>query len=398
MAKLTTEEFITKAKIKHGNVYDYSYTQYINSAEKVAINCRLHGIFNQLPNNHLLGKGCPECGRIKTNYSMTRTTPEFIEEATKVHKGRYDYSSVIYLRGSCKVEIKCSVHGIFEQTPNTHLRGANCPKCNRSKLSEALALPWESFLARYTEKFGEFPFRLISEYSSLNKTILLEDREGIVYKTKAKKLLTNGELRIQNVVDKNFYSIKRFRSVHGDKYNYEKVHYSKAISKITVNCPIHGDFKISPEKHLNGCGCPPCGRLKTTTTVQENPTGWNLTNWAIGAGKSKRFDTFKVYFIRLKNTEEEFYKIGRTYYTMNARMRHIPYLYEVISIISHDDPKIIFDLENHLKRTFKAHKYKPLKPFGGQHECFKFDDPTIQSVLREMTLPSTNDIIPTSTK
>ena len=53
--------FIEKAKKIHGDKYDYSKVEYINSHTKVCIICPEHGEFWQTPNNHLHGYGCPKC-------------------------------------------------------------------------------------------------------------------------------------------------------------------------------------------------------------------------------------------------------------------------------------------------------------------------------------------------
>lgn len=50
--KLTTEEFIEKAKEIHGNLYDYSKVNYIDSRTKVEIICPEHGVFYMQPCNH----------------------------------------------------------------------------------------------------------------------------------------------------------------------------------------------------------------------------------------------------------------------------------------------------------------------------------------------------------
>jgi hypothetical protein len=60
-AMLTTEEFITKARLKHNNKYDYSKTKYVNRKTRVLIICPEHGEFWQTPQDHLAGKGCAKC-------------------------------------------------------------------------------------------------------------------------------------------------------------------------------------------------------------------------------------------------------------------------------------------------------------------------------------------------
>ena len=45
MAKLTTEEFIAKAKAVHGDRYDYSKVKYVDSKTKICIICKEHGEF-----------------------------------------------------------------------------------------------------------------------------------------------------------------------------------------------------------------------------------------------------------------------------------------------------------------------------------------------------------------
>ena len=63
MAKLTTEEFIAKAKAVHGDRYDYSKVEYMGIKTKVSIVCKEHGEFLQSPQKHLAGQGCIKCHR-----------------------------------------------------------------------------------------------------------------------------------------------------------------------------------------------------------------------------------------------------------------------------------------------------------------------------------------------
>lgn len=61
--RYTRETFIEKANEVHNDKYDYSETVFKNVNTKVRIICPKHGVFEQLPYNHLKGQGCRKCGR-----------------------------------------------------------------------------------------------------------------------------------------------------------------------------------------------------------------------------------------------------------------------------------------------------------------------------------------------
>lgn len=53
--------------------------------------------------------------------------------------------------------------------------------------------------------------------------------------------------------------VARSVEVHGDLYDYSKTIYLNNKTKVTITCPIHGDFEQQTNEHLNGGGCPKCG-------------------------------------------------------------------------------------------------------------------------------------------
>jgi hypothetical protein len=69
---MTTEQFIEKARKKHGDKYDYSLVDYKHSRIKVKIICPIHGVFEQRPDTHLEGKGCLKCGHISTGFKTRK--------------------------------------------------------------------------------------------------------------------------------------------------------------------------------------------------------------------------------------------------------------------------------------------------------------------------------------
>jgi very-short-patch-repair endonuclease len=127
--KLSTIKFIEKSNIIHNNKYDYSKVNYINSKTKIKIICEKHGEFLTTPRTHLSGSICKLCFFEK----LTSNTNEFINQSNIIHNNKYNYSLVKYESAHKKIKIICPKHNIFEQTPNSHLKGNGCPRCNDSK-------------------------------------------------------------------------------------------------------------------------------------------------------------------------------------------------------------------------------------------------------------------------
>ena len=131
VSKKTTkslQSFLDSAGAIHNNKYDYSKIVWANRRSKIDIVCPTHGVFSQLPSSHLRGTGCPECAidLLRDNSSI------FIEKAKQVHGEKYDYSKVVYIQNKKKVDIICSIHGVFSQRCDTHLAGHGCPHCAKT--------------------------------------------------------------------------------------------------------------------------------------------------------------------------------------------------------------------------------------------------------------------------
>ena len=81
---LTLERFLEKAFNIHKDKYDYSQTKIVNCTQKIKINCKEHGIFEQIPNKHLRGYGCSNCNKSKGNYRIKSLLQDrnimFVEE------------------------------------------------------------------------------------------------------------------------------------------------------------------------------------------------------------------------------------------------------------------------------------------------------------------------------
>jgi hypothetical protein len=63
--RLTQEEFLERSMAVHKDQYDYQLVEYETNKTHVSIVCPIHGIFDQRPDHHLSGQGCPMCSREK---------------------------------------------------------------------------------------------------------------------------------------------------------------------------------------------------------------------------------------------------------------------------------------------------------------------------------------------
>lgn len=140
----TTKEYIDKVKVIHGNFYDYTKTEYINSTSKLLITCPIHGDFEQNPSDHQNGSGCKKC----YIEQIRSSTEQFIEKAKKIYGEKHDYDLVDYIDRNTYVKIICPKHGIFEKSPLVYLKGQGCQKCARETSRLALLSTNDHFISK----------------------------------------------------------------------------------------------------------------------------------------------------------------------------------------------------------------------------------------------------------
>ena len=273
--KLTTEEFIEKARIIHGDKYDYSLVVYAKNNEKIKIVCNEHGVFEQTPNGHLSGNGCIVCGRLDMISKLKLSDGDFIEKARAVHGNKYDYSLVNYEKNNEKVKIICPTHGEFWQSPSGHLNGKQCLKCSRLSGSSLRKLTIDEFIKKsnilHSNKYSYDKFIYVN---SKKNGIITCHIHGDFKQTpnshlNGQKCPQCGIIDKSNLFKKTIYNfIIDAKLVHGDRYDYSLVNYVNNHIKIKIICPTHGEFEQAPNCHLNGSGCPKCTESKGERDVR----------------------------------------------------------------------------------------------------------------------------------
>lgn len=219
---MTREEFLEKARATHGDKYEYIDIpdEFVAKSTYIKIICPKHGIFEQIAKSHYSGYGCRKCAREIIMKNLNKkiqekklTNEEFVKRASLVHNNKYIYDKTDVDNRDCdgKVIITCPIHGDFKQDPNNHLAGNGCKECAKIKSKQPR--------------------------------------------------ISNDEM------------IKRFRTIHGDKFIYDKTDITKKDKdgKVIITCRIHGDFKQDPHNHERGTGCPYCaGKMYTEEDFKKN--------------------------------------------------------------------------------------------------------------------------------
>ncbi len=234
MKKLTTQEFIAKAKAIHGDRYDYSKVDYKGTENKVIIICKIHKDFLIKPHNFLQGQGCPKCSS-----HQFITEDSFISRAKKIHRNRYDYSKVDYRRADESVCIICPTHGEFYQKPKVHLAGGGCQQCFSTP-----KLTTEKFIQKAKVIYGnKYNYSKVKYTGNKNKICIICPVHGEWFVT-PNNFLRGSECPkcygTPKLTTNEF--IERAKKIHGDKYDYSKVIYDGNKKYVTIICPIHGEF------------------------------------------------------------------------------------------------------------------------------------------------------------
>lgn len=279
--KMFTNEFIEKSKSVHGDKYDYSKVNYVNTSTKVEIICKEHGVFLQAPSKHLRKQGCVICGG-----KIIKTRDEIINKFQIIHKNNYDYSLVEYIGNKKVVKIVCKEHGIFEQRVDHHQSGQGCDKCriDKLKINKNLFLNRleEIFPKHYSHDFEYFDFQQEIELNCLKtkelfkvipkKFLLLKNCPCCVENKKKNKieLLKNKPRGLTTLLTQDEF-LKKVKKVHNDMYDYNNTFYIKHKEKINVLCKKenHGVFSLSANHHLRGIGCPKCSISKGENKIMD---------------------------------------------------------------------------------------------------------------------------------
>ena len=327
---VTTDEFIRRAILVHGDKYCYDQVVYINSYSNVDIVCKCCSCkFSQMTKVHLKGAGC----RCQMNYQESRrTTQQFLEMVKKIHGETYDYSLTEYKGYRSTTIIICQDHGQFEITASSHLTGAGCPKCaDDARRAEKLA----SFIQKAQKIHGD-----VYDYSSVVYTGALCPVEincqihGIFKQLISNHLKGKGcmtcaheeQSRIRRRTNDDFIRLanEQWKSF----YDYSQTSYTGCHKMVTVICPDHGIFQTKARIHLAG----------HTSCIGCQQRGFNGYSKKSIRWLEKEASERKIFIQHAENIGE--FAIPGTAYHADGFHKESNTIFEYLGAFFHGDPQV----------------------------------------------------------
>lgn len=193
----------------------------------------------------------------------------FVLKAQKVHGNKYSYKKVVYVNSLTKVRIFCnSCQKYFQQTPSVHTNAkAGCPVCGQKSSNSKKFLSCDEFEKR-AKKIHKGKYKYFQDYKHGRVKIKIKcSKHGVFKQLPYSHLQGKGCPKCGREIFSSDY--KRFEEkaskIHDKKYSYFQ-DYQHNRKEVKMFCPEHGVFYQKPFRHLQGKGCIKCGNERITKT------------------------------------------------------------------------------------------------------------------------------------
>lgn len=230
--------------------YEYDWTTYKGARELMRMYCPVHGEFWQRPGDHARGYGCRKCGSESVGVKLRKSTEEFISQAILVHGLKFDYSKVKYVNGHDKVIVICPKHGEFKVAPLVHLKGCDCPKCEREshQYTGGVGQYNEKYFERNPEMKNVFGLLYLVKINSLNVVkIGITKDETITKRFSHIKRQTHSDVEQVNLYVTTLYDAFLKEKELLDRYSFHRLSLEEDFAGKTECFPANMEARLCLE-------------------------------------------------------------------------------------------------------------------------------------------------------
>lgn len=231
--------------------------EYKGANEKILIRCNNCGYeWKAVPRSVKNSKyGCPKCGSLKNRYEKAKNN--FVK---KLDTSKYE---LLEYNSYKDVKVKCKKCGNIRHTTSSNILRFGCKECSLKEFGLKHRKTTETFIKEAQKIHGnKYDYSKTNYILDREPVIIICPEHGEFAQMPNKHLIGQGcpKCSGRNWTIEDF--IKEARKVHGNKYDYSKVHFipnQRNLQKVCIICPEHGEFWQDTRVHCNvGCGCPKC--------------------------------------------------------------------------------------------------------------------------------------------
>jgi hypothetical protein len=246
---------------------------------KYTLICKYHGPKTSYGHS-LLNHECRFCVQRRNGIKIK----DFLEKSDKNHSTNLVYlfknedlrqlteerKNNEYLVSDDRLVIVCPIHGKYERSVDVHLRTQyDCPKC----AFEQTRTGYDEFVRLSKLKHGDaYDYSVSTDYTKADALVTIRCFKHGLFRQNAFTHYHKGTICPKCSKDRERLGLEAFlekaTQIHSGKYNYKKIKDLPSTSiMVKIICPYHGTFIQRASSHLDGCGCPTCGKnvLRKTT-------------------------------------------------------------------------------------------------------------------------------------
>jgi hypothetical protein len=189
-----------------------------------------------------------------------RTTEQFIKDSKLVHGSNFDYSLVNYINVDNKIQLKCNMCGGVFWQLASTHLSGS--GCKKCHI-EKLKSSKEEFIKKSVIIHSfEYDYAKVIYINAKSKVEIKHNICGKIFQITPDRHLRGQKCSYcyGNMRSGRERFIEKSNSIHHNVYDYSLVEYKNAKTKVTIICKYHGRFLQEPQVHLKGRGCPQCKR------------------------------------------------------------------------------------------------------------------------------------------